>query len=451
MACPRDAAPAARPRARRGWEDRPRPGPRRGPRTAHDPAQCYEGLDESKALYEWDYGKQMLYTQLLRDVVSRELSAAPSIAAAASMIAGSEATFFSRGFLIPRPLLAAITSPVPAVLLIDEVDRADPEFEALLLEVLSELQVTVPELGTIKADPTRPPVVVLTTNGTRDMTDALHRRCLHLFLDYPPPSREMAILEATLPGIKARLLAEVIAFVNALRALDLRKAPAISETIDWARALLLLGHEGLDRRVVEETLGLLLKHHADTATAKPKLGQLVAKATRAGDEAGAGERGRGTTEPRRTRRGRRAGREVTRRALRDTRQALRVNEGALREHAKALEGNDRAPSRQRRALQGNDGHFEATTCTSRHRRPPRVSAFQRGTKCHNRVRSARGPAGSRTPLRRRNLSVTSQVARTPSECHVLCERRATPRVAATDRSTRWLCRGASGYLRKRWG
>jgi MoxR-like ATPase len=242
--------------------------------------QCYEGLDESKALYEWDYGKQILFTQLLRDAVAREIASAPTVAAAAALVAGSETTFFSRQFLIPRPLLAALTSPVPAVLLIDEVDRADPEFEALLLEVLSELQITVPELGTIKADPEAPPFVLLTTNGTRDMTEALHRRCLHLFLDYPPPSRELEILETAIPGIRARLSAEVVAFVKSLRAMDLRKAPAISETIDWARALLLLGHEGLTEEVVGETLGLLLKHQADKVSVEPKLRDLVGRATK---------------------------------------------------------------------------------------------------------------------------------------------------------------------------
>src|SRR3984957_505148 len=135
--------------------------------------QCYEGLDEGKALYEWDYAKQMLYTQLLRDVVAREVASADSIAGAAALVAKSEASFFNEHFLIARPLLAALKSATPAVLLIDEVDRADPEFEAFLLEILSELQVTIPELGTVKADPEQPPLVFLTTNGTREMTDAL--------------------------------------------------------------------------------------------------------------------------------------------------------------------------------------------------------------------------------------------------------------------------------------
>lgn len=243
--------------------------------------QCYEGLDEAKALYEWDYAKQMLYTQLLRDAIAREVSGATSIAEAAHIVSKSEATFFNRSFLIARPLLAALESPVPAVLLIDEVDRADPEFEAFLLEVLSELQVTLPEIGTIKADPEQPPLIFLTTNGTREMTEALRRRCLHAFLDYPSPSRELAILELTLPGIDQRLAAIITRFVAGLRAMDLRKVPAISETIDWARALLILGKSTLDRQMVEDTLGLLLKHQADKEDVSPKLDKLL---QRAGEE-----------------------------------------------------------------------------------------------------------------------------------------------------------------------
>ncbi len=237
--------------------------------------QCYEGLDEAKALYEWDYAKQMLYTQLLRDVVARDAGAAASVADAANVVATSEATFFNRRFLIARPLLAALQSPKPAVLLIDEVDRADPEFEAFLLEILSELQVTIPEIGTVKADPENPPLCLLTTNGTREMTDALRRRCLHAFLDYPPPSREIAILKLAVPGIEDALAARMIAFVASLRALDLRKAPAISETIDWARAVLLLGASSLDKALVKDTLGLLLKHQGDRLDVEPKVDKLL--------------------------------------------------------------------------------------------------------------------------------------------------------------------------------
>ncbi|HVY45257.1 MAG TPA: MoxR family ATPase, partial [Minicystis sp.] len=197
--------------------------------------QCYEGLDEAKALYEWDYAKQMLYTQLLRDAVAKEVAGAASIGEAAKIVAKSEASFFGEAFLLPRPLLAALKSPSPVVLLVDEVDRADPEFEAFLLEILSEMQVTIPELGTVRAE--HAPLVLLTTNATREMTEALRRRCLHAFLDYPPPSREVAILRLHLPGIERALAAEVAAFAAEVRALDLRKHPAISEALDWARAI----------------------------------------------------------------------------------------------------------------------------------------------------------------------------------------------------------------------
>jgi MoxR-like ATPase len=245
--------------------------------------QCYEGLDEAKALYEWDYAKQMLYTQLLRDAVGKELGAASSIAEAASLVARSEATFFSEGFLVARPLLKALRSDAPVVLLIDEVDRADPEFEAFLLELLSEMQVTIPELGTVRA--AHPPLVLLTTNGTRDMTEALRRRCLHAFLDYPPPAREVAILKIHVPGIEARLAEHVAAFAAKLRAMDLEKHPAISETIDWARAILLLGRASIGVDVARDTLGVLLKHESDRAAVAAKLGELV----RDLDARGAGE------------------------------------------------------------------------------------------------------------------------------------------------------------------
>ena len=205
--------------------------------------QCYEGLDEAKALYEWDYAKQMLHTQLVKE----QGAAVEDI--------------FSKRFLIPRPLLTAIESATPAVLLVDEVDRADPEFEAFLLEILAENQVTIPELGTIKA--AHPPLVILTTNATRDMTDALRRRCLHAFLDYPPPSREIAILALRVPGIAQDLAASLVAFANALRKMELRKHPSIAETIDWARALLALGKNALTPDLVNDTLGVLLKYEED--------------------------------------------------------------------------------------------------------------------------------------------------------------------------------------------
>ena len=206
--------------------------------------QCYEGLDESKALYEWDYSKQMLYTQLLRDVIAQNIAGASSLAEAADRVAQSDATFWSDRFLVARPLLAALQSAIPAVLLIDEVDRSDPEFEAFLLEVLSEFQVTIPEIGTIGA--TYRPLVLLTSNHVRDLTDALRRRCLHAYLDYPSPAREIAIIGLRVPDIEVDLAAELVAFVHKVREMDLRKVPSISETIDWARALVILGARSLD-------------------------------------------------------------------------------------------------------------------------------------------------------------------------------------------------------------
>jgi MoxR-like ATPase len=236
--------------------------------------QCYEGLDEAKALYEWDYAKQMLYTQLLRDTVATQTAGAPSVEAAVDKLAGAESAFFGKRFLVARPLLAALESDVPVVLLVDEVDRADPEFEAFLLEILAEQQVTIPELGTVKAK--HPPLVLLTTNATRDMTDALRRRCLHVFLDYPPPSREVAILELRVPGIAKDLAEALVRFVHAVRQVELRKHPSIAETIDWARALLLLGASALDRELVTSTLGVLLKHEEDRRKIETELGGLLA-------------------------------------------------------------------------------------------------------------------------------------------------------------------------------
>ena len=243
--------------------------------------QCYEGLDEAKALYEWDYGKQMLMTQLVRGAVAAELSAQlqgkegehPTVAAAMEAARRSEASFFDRRFLLARPLLQALESDVPAVLLIDEVDRADPEFEAFLLEVLGELQVTIPELGTIRAKHT--PLVVLTTNATREMTEALRRRCLHGFLDYPSPEREIAILEARLPGIDATLAKALVTFVANVRKLELRKAPSIGETLDWARALSVLGAHLLEKEVATSTLPALLKHREDRELVESRINDLV--------------------------------------------------------------------------------------------------------------------------------------------------------------------------------
>jgi MoxR-like ATPase len=238
--------------------------------------QCYEGLDEAKALYEWDYAKQMLYTQLLRDVIAHHVAGAASLGEAADRVAQSDATFWSDRFLIARPLLAALQSAIPAVLLIDEVDRSDPEFEAFLLEILSEFQVTIPEIGTIGA--TYRPLVLLTSNHVREMTDALRRRCLHVYLDYPSPAREVSIVALKVPDIEAALANELVAFVQRIRTMDLRKAPSISETIDWARALVILGARSLDPAIVQDTLGLLVKHEEDRTKVAPKTRDLIESA-----------------------------------------------------------------------------------------------------------------------------------------------------------------------------
>jgi MoxR-like ATPase len=234
--------------------------------------QCYEGLDEAKALYEWDYAKQMLYTQLLRDAVGAQTAGAASLAEAADRVAGADAAFFSRRFLVERPLLRALSSEAPVVMLIDEIDRADPEFEAFLLEILAERQATIPELGTIRAKSA--PLFLLTSNAAREMSDALRRRCLHAFVDYPPPSREQAILELRVPGLARRLAEQLTAFVRDVRAMDLHKAPSIAESIDWARALVLLGASALDETLARSTLGILLKYEEDRVKVAPALAKL---------------------------------------------------------------------------------------------------------------------------------------------------------------------------------
>lgn len=231
--------------------------------------QCYEGLDDAKAIYEWDYAKQMLYVQLLRESVAARVEGAGSLAEAAARLGDVNDVFFGERFLLARPLLAALRSDMPVVLLVDEVDRADPEFEAILLEVLAEGQVTIPELGTIRAKHT--PLVILTTNASRDMTDALRRRCLHLFLDYPAPSRELEILQAKVPGISKTLATQLAEFAEKVRAMDLHKSPSIAESIDWARALVTLGANALDKELASATLGAFLKHEEDRARAAAKL------------------------------------------------------------------------------------------------------------------------------------------------------------------------------------
>lgn len=236
---------------------------------------CYEGLDEAKALYEWEYAKQLLYTQLLKDKIGELLAGSGSVKEAADRVAASDAVFFSERFLLPRPILKALVNDTPALLLVDEVDKADPEFEAFLLEVLADNAVTVPELGTIHAK--HLPRVVLTSNAARELSDALKRRCLHLHIDYPSRERELAILRSRLPQVSAKLAEQVVSAVQALRAMELKKAPSISETLDWAQALVLLNADTLSVELVSSTLNLVLKHETDIEKVRPLAYGLVEK------------------------------------------------------------------------------------------------------------------------------------------------------------------------------
>ena len=226
--------------------------------------QCYEGLDETKALYEWEYAKQLLYTQLLRDKLQETLAGTENLTAAADRLANEEDVFFSMRFLLQRPLLKAILSENPTVLLIDEIDRADAEFEAFLLEVLSDFQVSVPELGTLAA--VHRPLVLLTSNNTRELSEALKRRCLYLFIDYPSIEQEMAVVRLKVPELTPKMARQAVELVHSLRSMDLRKSPSISETLDWAKALVSLNASNLDIQTLETTLSILLKHESDLQT-----------------------------------------------------------------------------------------------------------------------------------------------------------------------------------------
>jgi len=219
--------------------------------------QCYEGLDESKALYEWNYKKQLL--RIRAEQVTRQEETWEEL----------EEDIFSEPFLMPRPLLEAIRATDPVVLLIDEVDRVEVETEALLLEVLSDYQVSVPEMGTVKAK--QIPLVFLTSNNTRELSEALKRRCLFLHLDYPPPEREREIVLAKVPGIEASLADQVVRTVELIRSLELKKAPSVSETLDWARTLVLLSVSHLDAATARDTLNVLLKHRSDIERAAKEL------------------------------------------------------------------------------------------------------------------------------------------------------------------------------------
>ena len=239
--------------------------------------QCYEGLDEAKSLYEWEYSKQLLYTQLLKDQVSEAMAGAKNLAEAADRVAAQESVFFSERFIVARPLMQAITSEVPVLLLIDEVDKSDPEFEAFLLEILSDFQVTVPELGTIKA--VQIPLVMLTSNDARELSDALKRRCLHLWIDYPSEELELRILDQKVPEIDKRLAQDLVSLMHKIRNLDLKKVPSISETLDWARALLALNASELDEKMVTDTLNVILKYEGDINKTQKALSKLLSEKT----------------------------------------------------------------------------------------------------------------------------------------------------------------------------
>ena len=237
--------------------------------------QCYEGLDEAKALYEWEYSKQLLYTQILKEKFTGLMDGASTIREAARRIGEEDSVFFSDNFIVARPLLKAITADEPTLLLVDEVDKSDPEFEAFLLEVLSDFQVTVPEIGTIVAKSR--PLVFLTSNNAREMSDALKRRCLHLYIDYPSEELEVKILETRVPNAAKQLIEDLVGMMHRLRQLDLKKAPSISETLDWARALLALNASELNEDVVNQTFNVILKYEGDVRKAESELSKLLQK------------------------------------------------------------------------------------------------------------------------------------------------------------------------------
>ncbi|MEM7767260.1 MAG: MoxR family ATPase [Pseudomonadota bacterium] len=248
--------------------------------------QCYEGLDEGKALYEWQYGKQLLYTQLLRERLDAILGDAGDMNAITGRLKDFDDIFFSPDFLAPRPLLKAMQQPGPSVLLIDEIDKSDEEFEAFLLEVLSDYQVTVPEIGTIRANVA--PLVLLTSNNVRELSDALKRRCLHLHIGFPDAARERRIVAARVPGIGEDLLKQLVDFVQSLREADIKKRPSIAETVDWAKTLLLMHADMLDEAMVRRTLNVLLKHESDIAAVDRGLAKMARDARDTAGQAGAG-------------------------------------------------------------------------------------------------------------------------------------------------------------------
>ena len=240
--------------------------------------QCYEGLDEAKALYEWKYGKQLLYTQVLKEKLGDLLQGTHDLAESVERLHQFGDIFYSEEFLEPRPLLKAMQQERGAILLIDEVDKSDYEFESLLLEILSDYQISIPEIGTVKARTT--PMVFLTSNNTRDLSDALKRRCLHLYIPFPTVDLEERIIRSRVPDVDEKLRHQLVEFVHSLRQMDLKKIPAISETIDWARSLLLLHADKLDEELVRSTLNVLLKFEDDIDATDSELRQLIRDTTR---------------------------------------------------------------------------------------------------------------------------------------------------------------------------
>ena len=242
--------------------------------------QCYEGLDESKALYEWKYGKQLLYTQILKDKLNDLLKGTEGLNESMSRLHQYDDIFFSSHFLESRPLLKALQQQGGAVLLVDEVDKSDQEFEAFLLEILSDFQVSVPEIGTIQA--VSKPLVFLTSNNTREMSEALKRRCLHLFIPFPAPDLERRIIGVKVPEVSKNLRAQLVSFIQQVRALDLKKLPSVSETIDWARVLMLMHSSTLNPDLIRDTLNVFLKFEDDIQIVQEHLYEMAQKAVKEG-------------------------------------------------------------------------------------------------------------------------------------------------------------------------
>jgi MoxR-like ATPase len=244
---------------------------------------CYEGLDDSKALYEWKYGKQLLYTQILKEKIGQLVDTSDSVQDAFGKLVGFQDLFFSREFLEPRPLLQAMEQASGSVLLIDEIDKSEESFEALLLEVLADYQVTIPEIGTIRAQ--IPPLVILTSNNTRELGDALKRRCLHLHIGFPDAELERQVLRARVPQIDEQLRGQLVAFVQSLRNENIRKPPSMAETVDWARTVVLLHAPMLEESLVRDTLNVLLKRESDIQEVQARLPALTQAALKASSAA----------------------------------------------------------------------------------------------------------------------------------------------------------------------